>query len=185
MVVPAKRLESHPRLAARTLLYRMTMRAKIVAVLALTASLLAFAAGCAPAGPLAEKCQASCHKQLGCEGRAPGDCVEQCVAVNTRWRPEYSEAYFKCYLKDFSSACASDDSVCVDEAFGDVPTRSADQSFQQGCYNKASACMYMEFRGDRCNISRAYAQSYVERAGSCLTRACGEVDRCLADAFGS
>jgi hypothetical protein len=180
----ANRLESHPRLAARALLYRTAMRAKILAVVALTASLLAFAAGCAPAGPLAEKCQSACHKQLGCEGRVPGDCVEQCVAVNTRWRAEYSEAYFKCYLKDFSSACTADDSRCSDDALGDVMQRPADQTFSNICFQKASACMYKEFRGDRCGISRAYAQSYLDRAAACLPKACGEVDACLIDAFG-
>lgn len=172
------------RVLVRALLYRMTMRAKVVAVLALTASLLAFGVGCAPAGPLADKCQQACTKRLGCEGRVESDCVEQCVAVNQRWRPEYSDEYFKCYLKGFSTACTADDSICADQALGEVPQRSGDQTFQTACYNKAGACMYMEFRGDRCNISRAYAQTHLDRASACVSKACGEVDRCLADAFG-
>ncbi len=184
MVAQPKRPRSRAREAACALLYRTAMRAKIIAVVALTASLLAFAAGCGAVGPLAEKCQAACRKQLGCEGSIAGDCTDQCVAVNMRWRTEFSDEYFKCYLKGFSSACASDDSVCIDTAMSMLTSRPDDQTFTNTCYQTASSCMYKDFMGDRCNISRAYAQQYLDRARGCLSKPCDQINACLSDAFG-
>jgi hypothetical protein len=134
--------------------------------------------------PLGELCVAACRKQLGCEGKIAPDCASECERVASRWRMEYQQAYFLCYAEDFSTMCSGDDSMCSDRAYYMLQERTVDRSFTQACYQRSSACMGM-FPGDRCNISRAYHESYVNEARECLDRACPEIEGCMADAFGS
>jgi hypothetical protein len=132
---------------------------------------------------IAGQCQKGCQKATACGNSTDTFCAQNCAATISKWRDDFRNAFFTCYLDGKTMNCVGDVETCYTSASTSVQPRVIDTSYRNACLDRRSQCMN-SFADDYCLQSLLYDSSVVDSAMSCLGRPCDQISTCLRSTFG-